>query len=193
MATDRDYDGIDVESAHIDAREYERRFPMVEAGDPPPQRLTVWENPTNQDVVTPLHVGTVLRPNFGKDAKDKPWLAPRNRSEKEGIIYVRIPARSERTLSSDFDMGVQQLECVETSCAGRTRLCNATDHRKIVVGGLGPQLIRKGSKRAPLADGLVDKPVALAAPRQPTISEQDMSAEDRAMQRAAARRAGGAK
>jgi hypothetical protein len=52
---------------------------------------------------------------------------------------VTIPPHGEVTLPSDFDQAIQDARCTECT---RGRSCTERSHRKLVVGGEGPMLVR---------------------------------------------------
>jgi hypothetical protein len=120
-------------------------YPRAESLDADPEIVgmsgdTVWENPTNLDVVLPLHVGST-----------ETWMAKRKPTyiEQFGVDRKVIPAHSIVTISSVFDRAIQDTHCNEPECIGDRRGCRSTKHNKTIVGGYGPQLINRGMKVKP--------------------------------------------
>ena len=110
---------------HLDAD------PYVAGGG---SRETVWENPTDKDIILPLHCGS--QATYGK-------FTP-SYMQRYGIMRVVVPAKSKVTISSDYDMAIQDTHCREGECTGKARECRHPKHRKTIIAGLGPHLINKG-------------------------------------------------
>ena len=74
-------------------------------------------------------------------------LSPQKRREMQtGIRVFGLPAKTERSIPSDFDAGIQTYQCQEAECAQRPLFCKNRDHRKLIVGGGYPRLINRGTK-----------------------------------------------
>jgi hypothetical protein len=101
---------------------------------------TVWENPTDKDVILPLHVGSTQTAGLKR---------PPTYVERHGIDKKIVPAHSIVSISSEFDLAIQDTHCNEQECIGDRRGCRSTTHNKTVVGGLGPQLINRGMEVRP--------------------------------------------
>jgi hypothetical protein len=97
-------------------------------------RETVWENPTDTDIVLPLHCGSTVTAPVRKPTY----------MERYGIERVVIPARKMVTLPSSYDMAIQDTHCKEPECVANRRGCRDPKHHKTIVGGLGPHLINRG-------------------------------------------------
>lgn len=114
--------------------------PRAERLDANPQmmgggsRETVWENPTDTDIVLPLHCGSTVTAPVRKPTY----------MERYGVERVVIPAHKRVTLPSVYDMAIQDTHCKEPECVARRRDCRDPKHHKTIVGGLGPHLINHG-------------------------------------------------
>lgn len=97
-------------------------------------RDTIWENATDKDVVLDLHVGTT--PIYG-DERNRPKLS---REQRTGLRQFVIPAKSKRSIPSEFDQAIQQTHCQHPDCSGRKAFCRDRSHPAQIVGGIGPQL-----------------------------------------------------
>lgn len=119
-------------------------------------RDTIWENPTESDVVLDLHVGTtpVYGPDHVRRAVTSKWTREQKTGLRQFVIRkavrrnekgepdpkgVLVPTRAR--IPSEFDQGIQQTNCVEPECSSRKTFCRESSHRKNIVGGLGPQLV----------------------------------------------------
>lgn len=171
--------------------------PFAKEREPDYFHETIWENPTERDVVLDLNVGT--SPIIGgTDEQRRAIVGTWGKEERTGIRRFVIPAAgrdpntgalipSRARIPSEFDQGIQQTRCLEGECASRPMLCRNSRHRMEVFGGYGPQLInvRRVSLRT-LDPALVAAPPPLAAP--PAAAPSPSGAGDAALARAAARR-----
>src|SRR5208337_33192 len=77
---------------------------------------TVWYNPFDYDVAVQIHVGsTPMEGAWDDPGRVARWraLPPQRRREMQtGIRVYVIPAKSERSIPRDFDMGIQMYECL---------------------------------------------------------------------------------
>lgn len=125
---------------HMQIPQATRVFPPMEHEDSSDE--TVWYNPTEKDAILDLYVATPQMRVAGRRV-----VPPRNWEEKTGMRRYVIKAKTMRTLPSDFDRAIQQTQCKEVECLGRAFDCKAHDHHKEIVGGLGTQLLNKGTLR----------------------------------------------
>jgi hypothetical protein len=160
--------------------------PFARERDPEYATDTVWENPTQADVVLDLHVGTT--PVYGSAEQKARITASWGPQEFKGIRRFVVKAKSKARIPSEFDQGIQQTRCLEAQCAFQPTICRNPRHRMAVIGGLGPQLInRRKIQLRQVVSALVVEPAPLAAP--PTPGQVPTSdAGTAALARAAARR-----
>jgi hypothetical protein len=116
------------------------------------QQQTIWFNPTSKDAVLNLQGDT-----------PKPGRKPRNWEERTGQIRWVIKAGETKAIPSHFDRGIQQTQCSHLDCLQRPFDCKSTEegHEKQIVGGFGPQLINKGTQKAPIRPGFIQIAPAL--------------------------------
>jgi len=156
---------------------------------------TVWENPLDRD--QPLHLYVGVTPFLGDAASPRPRYTGERRT---GIRTYVIKAHSTRALPSEFDMAIQQYDCLEPECAPRRRYCRDHTHRRVIVGGEAPHLINRGLQHRPVLHPSLDADsaarnqaladarraqqqatlaaeTALIAQHQATLVEQKMNAQ----------------
>jgi hypothetical protein len=115
-------------------------------------KLTTWSNPTQDTLRFEIHVdtGEWVDARHLKLRAAKSWtvvVPPRGREvsakdRREGVERGFIFGSDGRVeLPSEFDQGIQTLECKSFGC-DRKVYCNDPTHEKIVCGGLCPQLQR---------------------------------------------------
>lgn len=111
---------------------------------------TVWFNPTDKDYVLDLHIGT--RPIYTQAQRDrlKQMTPGQKREFLTGKRRFVIPAKSKRAISSDFDQGIQQTECLEPECYAQRLYCRDATHHKQIMGGLGPHLVNMSVQHRPV-------------------------------------------
>lgn len=131
--------------------------PALQASDSmETEEQTIWFNPFDYPVAVQVHVGSepLIGNDFDEEARRRRWHsipAPRRRELQTGIRTYVIPAKSQRALPSEFDMGIQRTECMEPECLGHKLYCRNRAHtNRIIVGGSYPRLINKGTRRVPL-------------------------------------------
>lgn len=122
--------------ARADITEHEGHAIEDESVDAPPQD-TIWHNPTKRDVVLPIWVGTSHL--IGKKFKPGPDGKVRRPT---GIRRYVVPAGGERAIPAEFDRGIQEIR------------------DGMIVGGLGPQLVRKGVQDPPRIHPALDEVAA---------------------------------
>ena len=112
------------------------------------QLNTEWYNPTSQDVVLEIHIGT--------DPKNAAWrkayleASPARRLEmKSGNRIYVIKAGQIKMVPSDYDLAVQRTHCLHPACTSKKDACKDLDHPRVVSAGLAPQLICKRWHRVP--------------------------------------------
>jgi len=112
------------------------------------QLYTEWYNPTSQDVVLEVHIGT--------DPKNAAWrkayleATPARRLEmKSGNRIFVIKAGQTKQISSDFDLAIQRTHCLHPACTNKKDACRDLDHPRVVSAGLAPQLICKRWHKVP--------------------------------------------
>lgn len=114
---------------------------------------TVWHNPTEHDVVLDLYVG--IQPNLRRFVLSGKKLTWEQRTGKRRYI---IRAKTSRAIPSEFDQGIQQMQCLDPEHSQRPFDCRDRTHRKMIVGGLAPHsLVKGGMQHRPLiSQALVD-------------------------------------
>jgi hypothetical protein len=114
---------------------------------------TVWYNPTDHDVVLDLYVG--IQPNLKRFVLSGRKLTWEQRTGKRRYI---IKAKTHRAIPSEFDQGIQQMQCMEAEHSQRPFDCRDRTHRKMIVGGLAPHSLVKGGMqhRPVVSQALVD-------------------------------------
>jgi hypothetical protein len=128
---------------------------------------TVWFNPTDNDAVLDLHIGT--RPIYTQAQRDRlKMMTPGQKREfLTGKRRFVIPAKSKRSISSDFDMAIQQTECMEPDCYTQRLYCRNTEHHKQVMGGMGPHLLNMSVQHRPVVhSSLIESNANEAATKQ---------------------------
>jgi hypothetical protein len=128
-----------------DYEAHESSAPLVVEDD---QINTEWYNPTDQDVVLELHVGT--------DPKNLVWLkayrestAAKRLEMKSGNRIMIVKAGQTRMVPAEFDLAIQRTHCLHPQCTAKKDLCKDLDHPRVVAGGLAPQLLCKRWHRVP--------------------------------------------
>jgi len=123
--------------------------PFVPYQDQETVQETVWLNPTDRDAVLDLYVGT--KPVYSPVMKDrwKRMSPPQLREARTGLRRFIIRAGDRRSISSDFDQAIQQTVCQEQECSAMPMYCRDQTHHKMVIGGLGPQLINERVQHRP--------------------------------------------
>jgi hypothetical protein len=113
---------------------------------------TIWHNPTDKPVKLDLNVDT-----------PRPGRPPRNWEERHGMVRYVVKAGDTRAIPSKFDMGIQHTQCHHIDCLQRPFACKSNEegHEKSIVGGFGPQLINKGTQKAPIKAGFIQIAPAL--------------------------------
>lgn len=131
---------------------------------------TIWYNPFDYDVAVKLYVGARGKA-ANTPAEEERWKAlsgPQRQEARTGVRTYVIPAKSERAIPSEFDMGIQHYKCSHPDCLGSRGLyCKNSEHieyRKIVAG-LYPKLVNRGTQRTPITqtiplDDAIDDQVA---------------------------------
>jgi hypothetical protein len=114
---------------------------------PEETRNTLWENPTDRDVVMDLHVGTM--PLYGSGPRPTLHPSGATREQRLGVKQFVVKAGKTREIPSEFDVGVQHRECMSPECTSKKLYCANKSHPSNIVGGLGPQLINRGMKVRP--------------------------------------------
>lgn len=120
---------------------------------------TVWFNPTDKDILVRVHVGT--RPVYTEGQKatirqmrerDPGRYAEFRTGER---VYV-IKAGQRRSISSEFDQAIQQMECLEPDCTTQRLYCRDRTHHRKVMGGGYPQLVNESVQHRPIVhDALI--------------------------------------
>jgi hypothetical protein len=113
---------------------------------------TVWHNPTDRQVVLDLNVDT-----------PRPGRKPRNWEERNGKVRYVLKAGETKAIPSKFDMGIQHTQCHHIDCLQRPFYCRSNEegHEKSTVGGYGPQLVNRGTQKAPIRPGFITLAPAL--------------------------------
>jgi len=108
------------------------------------EQQTIWENPTQHQVVLELQVDY-----------PKPGRPPRNWEEKTGKRRYVIGPGQTRALPSSLDKGIQFAQCHHEDCLQHPFECKSTEegHEKTIVGGHGPQLLNRGTQAVPIRAG----------------------------------------
>jgi hypothetical protein len=124
--------------------------PWKPAAEQETAQETVWLNPTDKDAVLDLYVGTTpARTQRAREAR-KALPRPQQRELQTGLRRFIIRAGHRRSISSDFDMAIQQTHCQETECMTRPMYCRDPSHHKMVIGGFGPQLVNEAVQHRPI-------------------------------------------
>jgi len=140
-------------------------------------RETIWFNPTDKDCVLDVHIGTT--PCYSKAAQEA-WRRMRPEQKWEARTGRRryvIKAGQTKAIPRDFDLEIQQTQCLETSCLQRPLYCTDPSHHRIVVAGLGPQLVNRGWQEVPRLHPSLDTRAAqteqaMQAAAQATVAHQ---------------------
>lgn len=117
---------------------------------------TIWENPFDYDMVVQLHVGSQPRPDKSEAGLAK-WRAlpeARRREMQSGQRVYVVKAKSRRSIPSEFDQAIQQTRCTHPDCPGTKGVfCRDPEHfeHRMIVGGLYPRLLNRGTQQRPLA------------------------------------------
>lgn len=137
---------------------------------------TIWENPFDYDVAVQVHVGSTPR----ADPTEKGLAAwrslpeGRRREMRTGQRTYVIRAKSQRSIPSEFDQGIQQTRCTHSDCPGPKGIfCRDPEHVEYrqIVGGLYPRLICRGTQQRPIT-----KPMDL----HPSLDDQKARAVEAA-------------
>ena len=148
----------------------------------PEVQLTEWHNQTRNTYAFELHVDTGQRPERRKGpfppsrrlhvvVPPKGMITPED-AIVSGLARDMILGSDGRVLiPSEYDRGVQQLDCKHPACAGKSFYCKdpSHDHFKQIVGGACPGLRRVRSDGGPepkLSEFLKE--------RRPTLSADDV-------------------
>jgi hypothetical protein len=121
---------------------------------PDETRATLWENPTDVDVVMDLHVGTM--PLYGNGPRPTLHPSGKTREQRLGVKQYVVKAHKTREIPSEFDVGVQHRECTSPECTSKKLYCTDKSHPSNIVGGLGPQLFNCGMKVRPRLSPALD-------------------------------------
>jgi hypothetical protein len=129
---------------------------------PEETRDTIWENPTEHDVVLDLHVGTTpyygppsARPKMRREQLTgcRMYVITRGIVDGKSVVGEIDPTtgkpRGRRTIPAEFDQAIQQTSCRHPDCVSRKMYCRNGSHEKDIVGGLGPYLKNRGVQVAP--------------------------------------------
>jgi hypothetical protein len=119
------------------------------------EEQTIWYNPFEYDMAVQIHVGsTPMEGPWDDPGRMARWraLSPQRRREMQtGVRTYVIPAKDARAIPSEYDFGIQQTQCQDQECPGAKALyCRNPQHQKLIVGGLYPRLINKGTRLHPL-------------------------------------------
>lgn len=124
---------------------HETSAPLVIEDD---QINTEWFNPSSEDVVLELHVGT--------DPKNMVWLKAYREASvakrlemKSGNRIMIVKAGQSKMIPAEFDLAIQRTNCLHPQCTAKRDLCKDLDHPRVVSGGLAPQLLCKRWHRVP--------------------------------------------
>ena len=128
------------------------------------EEQTIWFNPFDHAVAVQVHIGSTPMLSGSQGAvseiediaRARRWHsipAAQRREMQTGIRTYVIPPKSMRAIPSDFDMAIQRTECMHPECLGRKMYCKNREHtERMIVGGLYPRLINKGTQRMPLTE-----------------------------------------
>lgn len=106
---------------------------------------TIWENPTDGEVILDLQ-HEMPKARF---VNDRP-VPPKNWSERTGKRRYVIPARAQRALPGEYDIAIQHTRCTDAECPSKQFECKDPKHKRVIIGGLGPQLVNRGTQRRPM-------------------------------------------
>jgi hypothetical protein len=126
---------------------------------------TIWENPTDRDIILDLHVGSQVPPKGVKPT----------RRQQTGIRQILIKAHSKASISNEFDIAIQHVQCHEHECAGNPMHCRKQGHRKQIVGGLGIHLKNLGEQRRPLLHPSLDDKRAEYEKKQILVEQAEIA------------------
>lgn len=99
-----------------------------EPNAPEEATVTTWHNPTDHEMFVDVYNGTGIHKN----------------NERRATRY-RFPKRADTQVPSRFDNAIQLIQCGLDECRQDGTWCNK-GHRGTVVGGLAPQLQKKGTE-----------------------------------------------
>lgn len=141
-----------------------------------------WMNPSDEPQRIPV---VVWAPPVVSDASGARTEMPQQR-----VARLTVPPGASVRLPAMLRGVLHQIDCGEKGC---TRNRCLSDHGGVVIGGLAPLMIRKGSRAVLNTDLLPER----SPPRAPGIAPEELSARlrearagqaDPALERAAARR-----
>jgi hypothetical protein len=131
---------------------------------------TEWFNPTKEDVILALHIGT--------DPKNLIWLrafreaSPAKRAEmRTGTRIIIVKAGQTKMIPAEFDLAIQRTHCLHPECSAKKDSCKNLDHPRVVASGLAPQLTCKRWHKVPSLAANLDQARAQAEEARKQLSD----------------------
>ena len=142
------------------AAKYDGQFIPTETTGPilveDDQLNTEWYNPTKEDVVLEVHIGTDPKNAIWRKAFLESSAAKRQEMKSGNRIFI-VKAGQTRMIPSEYDLAIQRTHCLHPQCNAKKDACRDLDHPRVVIAGLGPQLVCKTWHKVPSLSANLDQ------------------------------------